>query len=311
MRAVSPLNAVVAELRDVFLNDLIRNVSVNVRRRIVRILIEEVGRAAIELYSGRLRADAATLANIAATEGLTGVAAEARQPGALRILVAGQTKAGKSTLVNKLLGSVRAGVDVLPLTRDYEGYELCQEKAPPAWLIDSPGIGDDEALAETARRALLCDLVIWVVAAHRADRALDRRALDALREQFAADRTRRMPPLVVVASHIDRLSPMREWNPPYELEEPKAPKAQTIRDALEAIAADLILEPGEIVPARLDTNPPYNVDLLWLRLAAAAPEAERARWTRILQGAVGQKRWAELRRQLAGSGRMLGRLLQN
>ena len=39
-----------------------------------------------------------------------------------------------------------------------------------------------ETIHETARRALVCDLVIWVVPAHRADREIDRAALAVARE---------------------------------------------------------------------------------------------------------------------------------
>src|SRR5690606_567554 len=147
-RAVSPLNAIIAEIRDHVVGDLLDNLQANVQRRIVRLWIEEVGRAAIELYSGRMRVDAMQIAAAAAGEGLGDVAVPAAPPGSLRLLIAGQTNAGKSALVNRMLGQLRAGVDVLSLTAGYEGYELRQEGMPPAYLIDSPGVDDERGIAE-------------------------------------------------------------------------------------------------------------------------------------------------------------------
>ena len=292
-RAVSPLHAVVAEIRDHLVSDLFDSLQVNVRRRIVRLWIEEIGRAAIDLYSGRMRVDAMRMAAAAATEGLGDVAAPAAPPGSLRVLIAGQTNAGKSTLVNRMLGELRAGVDVLPLTAGFEGYELREEGLPPAYLIDSPGIDDENGVAEFVKRAFSCDLIIWVV-----------------RARFAADPARKMPPLIVVASHIDRLAPAREWAPPYNVDQPSRPKEQSIRGALDAIAGDLVVPIETIVPMRLDSMPPYNLELLWLRLHALVGEAQRARWVRVLRAAVGDDGWRQSLRQLVGAGRMVGGLIK-
>jgi hypothetical protein len=309
-RAFSPLHAVAAELRDHLIGDLLDDLQANVRRRIVRLWIEEVGRAAIELYSGRLSVDAAELAAAGAAEGLEGAATLASPPGALRLLIAGQTNAGKSTLVNALIGDLAAGVDVLPMTADYEGYELRQEGMPPAFLIDSPGIENDASVKILVNRALACDLVVWVAAAHRADRLLDRAALDALRARFAANPQRKMPPLIVIASHVDRLSPAREWNPPYDVAAPETPKAQSIRAALDAIAADLDVPVATIIPMRLDTTPPDNIEGLWLRLEASSGEAQRARWVRILRSAQDQRGWRTSWKQVVGAGRKVGKLVR-
>lgn len=308
-RAFSPLHAVVAEVRDHMLNDLFDRVQGNVRRRIVRLWIEEVGRAAIDLYSGRMRADAMQLASAAVAEGLGDVASPAAPPGSLRLLIAGKTNAGKSTLVNRMLGQLNAGVDVLPLTAGFEGYELRQEGLPPAYLIDSPGIDDEAGVGEFVKRAFACDLIIWVAPAHRADRALDRAALDAVRARFAADPQRKMPPVVVIASHIDRLSPAREWSPPYNVDTPESEKEQSIRGALEAIAVDLLVPIETIVPMRLDQEPAYNLEFLWLRLESLVDEAQRARWVRVLRTAIREDGWRRSLRQLVGAGRMVGELV--
>jgi predicted GTPase len=310
VRAISPLGALAAEVRDYVVNDLYQNLQTHVRMKLVRMWVEEVGRAAIELYSGRLRVDTAGLAALAAAETLEGAAAEAPLPGALRLLVAGRSNAGKSTLVNDLLGSLEAGVDVLPATAAFEGYELRREGEPDVWLIDSPGVEDESGQAELARRAFACDLILWVAAAHRPDRQVDRGALDRLRERFAAEPRRKMPPVIVVASHIDRLPPVREWSPPYNVAEPASAKERSIRGALDAIAADLLVPVETIVPARLDGAEPYNLDVLELRLAEQFGEAHRTRWIRIQRDAADHRDWRRAWRQLAGAGRMVGELVK-
>jgi uncharacterized protein len=308
-RAVSPLHALVAEVRDHLVGDLFDRVQMNVRRRVVRLWIEEVGRAAIELYSGRLHVDALELASAAAREGLTG-AATVTTPGALRLLIAGRPNSGKSTLVRAMLGELGGGVDVKPLTADFEGYELRREGLPFAYVIDSPGIDDEASTAKFVKRAFACDLIVWVVAADVEDVALDRAALDALRERFAANPQRRMPPLIVVVSHIDRIAPSEEWKPPYELDSPTTAAERSIRAALDARAADLFVPVDALVPMRLDTTPPYNLELLWLRLETLAEEAQRARWVRLLRGALEKRGWRSAWRQVAGARRIIGRLIK-
>lgn len=311
LRIANPLSAVTAELRDHVVNDIYDTLQSHVRSRIVRLWIEEVGRAAIDLYSGRLRIDAAALAAAAAAEGLEGTDAAVALPGELRLLVAGQTKAGKSTLVNALLGELAAGVDVLPMTAGFQAYELVDDGAPAACLIDSPGIDSDARVDELVNRAFACDLVLWVVPAHRADRRLDRRALDTLRARFGENPQRKMPPVVVVASHVDRLSPPREWSPPYNVEAPEGPKARSMRAALESIAQDLDVAVEAIVPVRLDTSEPYNLEMLRMRLAELFDEAKRARWIRIQRTAPERGDWRRALKQLTSAGRVVGKLVRS
>ena len=308
-RAASPLHALIAEVRDHLVGDLFDRVQTNVQRRVVRLWIEEVGRAAIELYSGRLNVDALELATAAAREGLSG-AATVTTPGSLRLLVAGGPNAGKSRLARAMLGELGGVVDVKPLTSDFEGYELRRDGLPLAYVIDSPAIDDETRTGEFVKRAFACDLIIWVTPASASHLAHDRAALDALRERYAANPQRRMPPLIVVASQLDRVVPDAEWKPPYKLDAPRSPAEQAMRTALDTLATGLFVPFDAIVPMRLDTEPPYNLDLLWLKLEELAEEAQRARWVRLLRGALEKRGWRSTWRQVAGARRIVGRLLR-
>jgi uncharacterized protein len=302
-RLVNPMAALLAEARDQLVSAALGETGHHLRRKGARIWVEEVGRAAIELYSGRLRLDAAELA--AHARRTPGLGREAPLPGPIHIVVAGQTKAGKSSLVNALLGDIAAGVDVLPLTENFTRYELTREGAPEAVIVDSPGMDDEASTTRTIDAAREADCLIWVVAAHRADRALDRSALEAVRAWFAAWPERPMPPVLVVVTHIDRLSPAREWSPPYDVANPQRQKEVAIREALDVIAADLGVPPPDVVPTRLQpTDCAYNVDLVWALLAQRFDAAQRGRAIRVLRS-VPQHDWKRLLGQAAGAGRLL------
>ena len=62
--------------------------------------------------------------------------------------------------------------------------------------------------------------------------------------------------------------------------------------------------------SRLDTTPPYNLELLWLRLEAVTVEAQRARWVRVLRTTMGEDGWRQSWRQMVGAGRMVGELIK-
>jgi predicted GTPase len=310
MRTINPLAALAAELRDRFMGELSEAAQEYLLRKVARIWIEETGRAAIELYSGRLRVDAERMRAAAATDDHRPIAATPALPGPLRLLVAGQTKAGKSSLVNALLGELAAGVDVLPLTAEFTGYELRRDGETAMLVIDSPGIEDPEGTAEVLRRVVDCDLLLWVVPAHRADRAIDRSALDSVRAWIDSDPGRRMPPLLVIASHVDRLSPAREWQPPYDVAYPAGAKAASIRAALEAISADLVVPIDSIVPVKLDGPRPYNLEVVEMRLAELLDDARRARWLRIHRRLAEGRDWRQTLKQFAGAGRIVTGILR-
>jgi uncharacterized protein len=112
-------------------------------------------------------------------------------------------------------------------------------------------------------------------------------------------------------THIDCLSPAREWQPPYDVSAPLSAKARAIQEALGAAAADLAIPPDEIVPARLQPlESAYNLDLVRALLASRFEAAQRGRALRILLSAS-QQDWKRILKQARGAGRiLLGKELQ-
>lgn len=235
--------------------------------------VRQAGRYAIDLYSGQLDLDEARIAAVN----------DARP---LRTLVLGQAKAGKSSLINALFGRVRAATDVLPCTDATTPYVLERDGLFKAIIYDTIGFGGtDDKVAQTKLDKELgaCDLVIAVSSAATAARELDRKLLDEARLRLAENTRRAMPPMVVALSHIDRVRPINQWNPPYDFERGESVKERNVRDAVRAVADDLQITAERVVPVCLRGGEVYNVDEALLPLLMQVmPEAERTKLLRVL-----------------------------
>jgi hypothetical protein len=109
-----------------------------------------------------------------------------------------------------------------------------------------------------------------------------------------------------VLSHIDRLRPIREWLPPYDLSEPKSLKAESIRAALEVVATDLAVPIANVIPVCLAGGRVYNVDdVLWAAIFERLDAAQRSRLLRCQDERKREENWSLVRRQLANAGRFL------
>lgn len=310
IRLLNPVAAITNEARERLTKKLYTGVRDELARRLMQGYVREVGRAAIDLYGGRLRVSTEQIVHhVSEATERDGAAPDIAEP--LRLLVAGQVGAGKSSLINALLLEVRSAVDVRPTTEGFTPYELKHETLPPVLLIDSPGIQSDAAsIDHLSGKAGACDLVIWVVAANRVDRAVDRDALESIRAFFASRPDRRQPPILLVVTHVDLLRPFSEWAPPYDIANPTAEKAKSIRAALEQISGDLGLPLDRIVPVSLDERwPAYNIAVVWALIMATLPEAMRAQLVRRLRGSGSGWSWRKLLSQAVGAGRVAARAL--
>jgi predicted GTPase len=308
VRLANPATAAANEAREQLSKAMVQWGRDAVARRLMEAYVLEVGRAAIDLYGGRLRVSSTDLSGYVSDETAADEAALSRtRAEPLRILIAGQTSAGKSSLVNALARKAGAATDALPTTSDFTPYAIEREGFPTALIIDSPGIAAElRALDEFLEKAADSDLVLWAVAANRADRDIDRSALEQLRLHFAARLNRRRPPIILVLTHIDRLRPFNDWAPPYDLATDDREKAKNIRAAAAANANDLGFAADEIVAVSLaDPANPYNVELLWQRIAEALPEAMRAQLLRCLNDLRDSWSWKDVWSQASGAGRAI------
>jgi len=309
---INPADALLSEAWGHFRGRSYSQAWTETQRWLLREYVRKVGYYAIELYSGRLtltETEPTAQPTPASREDLARVAeGVTRTSEPLRIVILGRANAGKSSLINALFGRLTAATDVLPdTTPGLTPYRLEHEGLTAALIFDTPGC-DTELLTEKALRkaARDADLILWVCAAHRPDRQLDRRHLDLLRGGFAERIERRPPPVLVVVSYIDQLRPHREWQPPYDLQNPQGAKAANICAAMEAVAGDLAVPIAAVIPVCLAEGRIYNVDdALWSVILDRQDEAGKVRFLRCLEQRKREENWALLRRQLANAGRWL------
>lgn len=307
---VNPVNAFLASALDQLRDRGYSLAQDEIYRWILQEYVRKVGTYAIELYSGRLLlSDAPSEArSTRSSERDLRVADGSDEPlgEPLRILVLGRSNAGKSSLINALFGQLRVATDLLPdTTKMLTPYRLAREGLDLALIYDTPGSDamDEQTLRSAAGDA---DMILWVSAADRPDRHADRETLDTLRAAFAERLTRRPPPVLVALSHIDRLRPVREWLPPYDLAQPKSLKAESILAAVEVVATDLAIPIASVIPVCLAGGRVYNVeDVLWAAILDRLDAAQRSRLLRCQDARKREENWSLVRRQLANAGRFL------
>ncbi|WP_334063335.1 GTPase family protein [Limimaricola cinnabarinus] len=231
--------AAVRELNDLVTSGNSQMLTGEVQAIFQRILFEEVAKAATELYSGRLRmSDAEILDSI-----LLDTALDRKRLAApdapLRIAIAGQVSAGKSTLVNALLGRDAAETDMPPVTDRPTAHEG-EIAGIPCHVIDLPGLdGDKKSCTATLSEAQNCDILVWALPANRPGREVDRSTIETIRTQFLELPNRRLPPILGAATFCDRLAG-EAW--PYPEHHIPADIQARIGNAMIAISSDVGIE---------------------------------------------------------------------
>jgi predicted GTPase len=318
-RIISPLvntpAALFREGRDLMFGKLRDESAGALKHWAVGFFVRRVGYYAIQLYGGQLLLDDAEPADApgrqsqkdAATAGKRDAALDAEP---LRILVVGQTKAGKSSLINALFGEYRAATDVVPRTQNVEPYVLNRDGLPQAAIVlDTAGYdqaGPEQLLDELRKPLLGCDLILCACSATTAARNADRSFLDAVRDRFQRDVERHVPVILAVVTKIDQLRPISEWQPPYCLCPPEGPKAEQIAAAVQAVAEDLGVTVDDVVPVCLAPGRCYNVDeALVPAIAERLPAARRVQYLRCLRQLRNEEFWRLLWRQTVQAGRVL------
>ena len=231
--------AFLREARDAVFGQLKDMSTETARRWAVGYFVRRTGYYAIQLYGGQMVLDDAQPADAPLRQSKQDAGEDLQRTGALdkeplRILVVGQKKSGKSSLINALFGEYRAATDVVPRTDQVEPYVLEREGLQQAIVLDTAGY--DIADPREMLRPLIdhlhgCDMVVCVCSAASAAREADRRFLSELRAEFQRNPDRHMPVVITALTHIDRLRPLQEWNPPYRLDPAEGPKAEQIADA--------------------------------------------------------------------------------
>jgi hypothetical protein len=214
--------------------------------------VQRLGTYLVELHSGRLKVGATRYLELKKqfarkqVEELEKVKAgvEAERVTQVAITVIGQVKAGKSSLINALLGEQRAKTDVLPMTAEITRYELQLPDVPTRLVIfDSVGYGHTGPKADqvkaTRDAVQKSDLVLLALHARNPARQADLDMLKALEDWHKQRPSLKKPAILGVLTHIDLLSPAMEWAPPYDWHQPQRPKEEQIAQAAAAAREQL------------------------------------------------------------------------
>ncbi len=304
LRWVNPLSAILYEVRGLAVSKAVNVLGTAAKARIAAILAREVGEVFIRLYAGHYRRRADELLATAPR------VKPPQAPAPLTLVLAGQRNVGKSSLLNALLGVVQVPIGLTRPSETFTHYHLEHPSIGDLVLVDSPGL-DPIPRESWLRQARESDLILWVTAANRADRAADQRGLAALRALTAADPRLHAIPLVLIATQADRLDPPLEWSPPYDPKAGARPKEANMRAALEAAAKALsIPTTRSVIVAVPPDEPPWNLDGLWATVGAALPAARQKQLERGLSEEGWFKRVVDGVRTVPGVLRHMGALIK-
>jgi predicted GTPase len=184
-------------------------------------------------------------------------------PKPVGIAVLGAVKAGKSSLVNALLGKQQAQVDVLPVQHIGMRYNVTLPGGQPVTVLDTAGYGQDgpnEAeLMAAVQASQEADLILLVTPATSPGRGPDVELLDGLKFYFAERPNLKLPPVVVVVNQIDLLSPKSEWSPPYNWQTGTRPKEANIRECVAAVREQVGPRATAVVPVCARTSETFGI----------------------------------------------------
>jgi uncharacterized protein len=248
--------------------------------------LKALGERAIALYSGQTPSPIA-MEEVAPAKTQTlrqlfeqADAVETLEQAPLNILLVGRTGAGKSSLINTLFKQELAAVDVLPSTERFESYQFSTPEGETLTLWDAPGyeqVGRSDLQLRVLQQAAEADILLLLTP------ALDP-ALQMDCEFLAQVQTEDLPILIVV-TQVDRLRPIREWQPPYDWQQGQRPKERAIRDAIayrQEILADYSTTILPLVTSAVDRSA-WGVASLSEALINLLPAAQQSRLARFLR----------------------------
>jgi uncharacterized protein len=289
VRLMNPAAAATQEIREQLTRRAYDWGREELAKRLVQAYVREVGRAAIDLYSGRMRvADSIRQlpdASMASAHEYSGTAGAVAEP--VRILIAGQIDSGQSALINALVKD-SPGAPMIPTTDVHAPFSTSFTDGHEVLLIESPGVTEAtrelRALFEATDQS---DMIIWVTSSTGSDRRIDRRILSHIRTEASKRADRKPQPILCIVTHM-------------------APPAAGSA-GLTTIAKELNVASRDVIAVSLYVDSISNIDALRQRITDLMPEANRAKVLRILQNTKPKMKWGRLWSQVKNASRSLRR----
>ena len=278
---LNPAAAVAKQTSKGYVNQANQQLLVNLNQLFREAALRNLCQQAIALYSGNtlppafVTDETATLSE-EKTQTLREIIEQAQSPEEvaskpINILLVGRTGAGKSSLINTLFNAELAEVDVLPSTDKISQYRW-QTDTEALNLLDTPGY--EQAQREDLRDLVLdyginADLILLVTPALDPALQMDLDFLKEMRQE------RDNIPVITVVTKVDKLRPIREWNPPYDWQQGEGKKEKNIRDAVAYRQENLGEYCDLVLPLVARQDEPWGNDTLSMALVEAIEPAKQ------------------------------------
>ena len=286
---LNPLTAVAKKASEGVGNRASQELLINLSQLLREAALRNLCKQAIALYAGtKIELPTPTLPQVK-TQTLRDILTQAEPPEIVaqkpvNILIIGRTGAGKSSLINTLFQNELAAVDVLPSTDTIQNHHWETENGETLNLWDTPGY--EQVKREDLRDLVIdyasnSDLLLLVTPALDPALQMDVDFLQDVKSEVAD------LPIITIVTQVDRLRPIREWQPPYDWEKGEKPKEISIREATKY--RQQLLENFANLVLPVVTNDPknnrndWNIEALSSGLLAAIDPAKQLRLTRFLR----------------------------
>ncbi|MEA2027917.1 MAG: GTPase [Campylobacterota bacterium] len=303
---LNPLGSIILEMKDHITAKLFNYSKEELLNWVVDYYILEVARYSIDLYGHNI-----TLNEFESIDNRQDKRDEPSQKESpLKITVVGQVNSGKSSLINALFGKDKAIVDNTPTQGKTQYYNYSTDDRIDTILVDTQGYQSinekDKSYHDIIAQIKSSDIILLLLTATNAAREADKALLDGVESYFETHPKLRMPVIIGVLNQIDKLSPQKQWSPPFDVIHPKSPKEQNIQKAIEVAQKELSLD--SIIPINLHPKREYNIkEVLIPTILEHLNEAKKVQYIRSLREYQSKEFWIKLKEQAKATGRLIKR----